>query len=144
MTYRGFCRWRGRPAKEVIKRALAREASLLGRWLSDGLPSWGKVETHLDRVNPFWGAEHLDGGASQAIAATKSPGHLTDAQVADHRRYLGCFLRRRPSYVMARAVGSIGGNEHGRLGNVVLLTVVGLLEAALDGDDPLGASHLQL
>jgi hypothetical protein len=50
--------------KKVDRRAVAREASLLGEWLDDGLPSWGKVRTHLDWVNPFWGAKHLDGGAS--------------------------------------------------------------------------------
>jgi len=32
---------------------LAQEVSLLGGWLGDGLPSWGKVKTHLDRVSPF-------------------------------------------------------------------------------------------
>ena len=48
---------------------MARETVLLGGWLGIGLPSWGKVETHLDRVNPFWGAEHLDGGASRATTA---------------------------------------------------------------------------
>ena len=36
------------------------------------------------------------------------------------------------------------GDEHGRLGDVVLLTVVGLLKAAFDGDDPLWAGHLEL
>jgi hypothetical protein len=30
------------------------------------------------------------------------------------------------------------------LGNAILLTVVGFLEAALDGDDPLRAGHLKL
>jgi hypothetical protein len=45
---------------------------------------------------------------------------------------------------MARAVRSIGGDEHGRLGDIVLLAVVGLLEVALDGDDPLRARHLEL
>ena len=30
------------------------------------------------------------------------------------------------------------------MGNTVLLIVVGLLEAALDGDDPLRAGHLEL
>jgi len=30
------------------------------------------------------------------------------------------------------------------LGDAILLAVVGLLEATLDGDDPLGAGHLQL
>ena len=37
-------------------RVLAWEAKLLGGWLGDGLPSWGKVGTHLDWVNPFWGS----------------------------------------------------------------------------------------
>jgi hypothetical protein len=41
-------------------------------------------------------------------------------------------------------VRSIGGDERGRLGDVVLLVVVGLLEAALDDDDPLRARHLEL
>ena len=36
-TYLGFCCWRGRPAKDVSRRVLAREAALLGGWLSDGL-----------------------------------------------------------------------------------------------------------
>jgi hypothetical protein len=52
-TYLGFCCWRGRTAKEVGRWKLARETTLLGRWLSDGLTSWGKVETHLDQVDPF-------------------------------------------------------------------------------------------
>ena len=52
-TYLGFCCWRGRLAKEVGRRAMAREASLLGGWLGSGLPSWGKVKTHLNWVNPF-------------------------------------------------------------------------------------------
>jgi hypothetical protein len=39
--------------KEVSRRALAREVSLLGGWLDDGLPSWGKVKTHLDQVSAF-------------------------------------------------------------------------------------------
>jgi hypothetical protein len=37
---------------------------------------------------------------------------------------------------MAWAIGGTGGNECGCLGNTVLLIVVGLLEATLDGDDP--------
>jgi hypothetical protein len=45
---------------------------------------------------------------------------------------------------MTRGVESIGGDEHGRLGDAVLLMVVGLLEAALDGDDPLRARHIEL
>jgi hypothetical protein len=52
-TYLGFCCWRDRPAKEVGKRVMARETALLGGWLGIGLPSWGKVGTHLDRFNPF-------------------------------------------------------------------------------------------
>ena len=63
-TYLGFCCWRDRLAKEVGKRVMAREMVLLGGWLGVGLPSWGKVRTHLDCVNPILGAEHLDGGAS--------------------------------------------------------------------------------
>jgi hypothetical protein len=39
--------------KEVSRRVLAWEAMLLGGWLGDGLPSWGKVRTHLNRVSPF-------------------------------------------------------------------------------------------
>jgi hypothetical protein len=50
--------------KEVDRWALAWETTLLGGWLGDGLPSWGKVRTHLDRVNPFCVAERLDEGAS--------------------------------------------------------------------------------
>jgi hypothetical protein len=42
------------------------------------------------------------------------------------------------------AAGSIGGDEHVHLGDAVLLAVVGLLEAALNGDDPLRAKHLEL
>ena len=45
---------------------------------------------------------------------------------------------------MARAIGSIGGDECSYLGNAVLLTIVGLLKAALDGDDSLRAGHLEL
>jgi hypothetical protein len=41
------------------RRVIARETELLGRWLGDGLPSWGKVGTHLDRVSPFWWVERL-------------------------------------------------------------------------------------
>jgi hypothetical protein len=51
---------------------MARETVLLDGWLSIGLPSWGKVGTHLDRVNPFWRAEHLDGGASRATTAARN------------------------------------------------------------------------
>jgi hypothetical protein len=40
---------------EVGRRAMAREAALLGGWLGIGLPSWGKVKTDLDQVSPFWG-----------------------------------------------------------------------------------------
>ena len=43
---------------------MAQKTMLLGGWLDIGLPSWGKVGTHLDWGNPFWGAERLDGGAS--------------------------------------------------------------------------------
>ena len=43
---------------------MAQETMLLGGWLGVGLPSWGKVGTNLDQVNPFWGAECSDGGAS--------------------------------------------------------------------------------
>ena len=50
--------------KEVSRRVVAQEMTLLVGWLGNGLPSWGKVRTHLDRVDPFWGAERLDGGAS--------------------------------------------------------------------------------
>jgi hypothetical protein len=38
---------------------------------------------------------------------------------------------------MARAIGRAGGNECGRLGDTVLLALVGLLKATLDGDDAL-------
>jgi hypothetical protein len=61
-----------------------------------------------------------------------------------HRRRLGHFLHKRPYCVAARAVRSIGGDEHGRLGNTILLAIVGLLEATLDGDDTLWARHLEL
>jgi hypothetical protein len=39
-------------------------------------------------------------------------------------------------------LGAHGGNECGRLGDAVLLTVVGLFEATFDGDDSLRAGHL--
>ena len=39
---------------------------------------------------------------------------------------------------------SIGGDECGRLGDLVLLVVVSLLEATFDGDDPLRVGHLEL
>jgi hypothetical protein len=45
---------------------------------------------------------------------------------------------------VARAVGSIGGDKHGRLVDIVLLIVVGLLKATLDSDDSLRARHLEL
>jgi GGDEF domain-containing protein len=45
---------------------------------------------------------------------------------------------------VARAYESIGGDKHGRLGDAVLLAVVGLLKAALDSDDPIQARHLEL
>jgi hypothetical protein len=45
---------------------------------------------------------------------------------------------------MIVAVRSIGGDERGCLGDVVLLVVVGLLEAALEGDDPFGPGILSL
>ena len=45
---------------------------------------------------------------------------------------------------MMRAVGSARGDECDHLGDAVLITVVGLLEDALDGDDPLWARHLEL
>ena len=45
---------------------------------------------------------------------------------------------------MARAIGSTGGDERGRLGDAVLLIVVGLLKAALNGDDPIWARNLEL
>jgi hypothetical protein len=45
---------------------------------------------------------------------------------------------------MARAFGSIGGDRCGRMGDTTLLIVVGLLEAALDGDEPLWVEHLEL
>ena len=77
---------------EVGRRAMARETVLLGGWFDIGLPSWGKVETHLDRVSPFWGTEHLNGGASQATATTRSLGYHADARSVEHRRCLGCFL----------------------------------------------------
>ena len=139
-----FCCWRGRTAKEVGRRAVAQEMMLLGKWLGDGLPSWGKVGTHLDWVNPFWSIEHLDGGASQATTFASDRVCLTDAQWIEHHCCLGCFLHRFPSYVMARAIGITGGNERCRLGNIVLFVVVGLLEAPFDGDDPICAGHLEL
>ena len=118
--------------------------ALLGRWLGDGLPSWGKVGTHLNWVNPFWGAERLDGRASRAIATAKNLGRLTDARLVEHRRCLACFLRWCPSCVEAGAIGSTWGDQCSHLGDAVLLAVVGLLAAALTGDDPLVARHLQL
>jgi len=129
---------------DIGKRVMAREMTLLGGWLGVGLPSWGKVKTHLDRVNPFWVAKHLDGGASRAIAATRSLGHLANAWSVEHRYCLGCFLRRRPSYVTARVIGIIRGDERGRLGDTILLVVVGLLEATLNGDHSLRVGHLKL
>jgi hypothetical protein len=42
-------------AKEVGGRVMAQAGELLGGWLGSGLPSWGKVKTHLDWVSPFWG-----------------------------------------------------------------------------------------
>ena len=110
--------------KEVGRRVLAWETVLLGGWLGDGVPLWGKVRTHLD------------GGVSQAIAAARSLGRLVDPRLVEHRCCLGCSLRRRPSCVMARAIERARGDKHGRLGDAVLLAVVGLLEAALDGDHP--------
>jgi hypothetical protein len=123
---------------------MAREASLLGRWLGDDLPTWGKVGTHLDRVSPFWGAECLDGGASRATIITRGLDCLADARLVERHHRLSCFLCRCPSYVTARAIGSTGGDKHGRLGAAVLLVLVGLLKAALDSDDPLRARHLEL
>jgi hypothetical protein len=111
---------------------------LLGGWLGDGLASWGKVRTHLDQVSPFWGAKCLDGGASRATAAARSVGRLVDARLIKHRHCLGCFFCRCPFHVAVRAIGSTGGDECGCLGDAVLLAIVGLLEAALDGDDPSG------
>ena len=79
---------------------MGREMVLLSGWLSVGLRSLGKVRPHLDRVNSFWGAERLDGGASRATTAARSVGLLADAQLIEHRRCLGClpppapFLRR--------------------------------------------------
>jgi hypothetical protein len=99
----------------------------------------GKVETHLNRVNPFWGAELLDGGASRVIATTRSLGCLAGARLVERHRCLRCFLRRCPSYVATGAIRSTGGDQCDRLGNTVLLAVVGLLRAALNGDDPLRA-----
>ena len=96
MTYLGFCCWRGRPAKEASRQVLAQEAALLGKWLGGGLPSWGKVRTHLDRINPFWGDKCLDGGATRAISIAKVIGRSADAWLVEHQHYLGCFLRRRP------------------------------------------------
>ena len=43
-----------------------------------------------------------------------------------------------------RADETIGGDESGRLGDAVLLAIVGLLKATLDDDDPLQARHLEL
>ena len=45
---------------------------------------------------------------------------------------------------MAMDIRSTGGDKHGYMGNAILLIVVGLLETALDGDDPLRARHLEL
>jgi hypothetical protein len=78
--------------KEVAGRVLAQETVLLGGWLGDGLPSWGKVETHLNQVNPFWGVKHLDGGARRAIAAARSLRCLANKWVAGHCCCLSCFL----------------------------------------------------
>jgi hypothetical protein len=64
--------------------------------------------------------------------------------LVEHCCRLRCFLNQCPSCIMARAVGSIRGDECGRLRNVVLLAVVGLLKAALNGDDPLQGGILSL
>ena len=45
---------------------------------------------------------------------------------------------------MVGAEGGTRGRQHGLLGDTVLITVVGLLEAALNGDDSIRARHLQL
>ena len=110
---------------------------LLGGWLGVGLPSWGKVETHLNWVNLFERGERLDGGANRTTAAARSLIYLIDAWSVEHHCCLGCFLRQRLPYVVARAIQIIGADEHDRLGDAVLLVVVSLLEATLDGDDPL-------
>jgi hypothetical protein len=55
-TYHGFCCWRGGPVKKVSRWVVALETVLLGGWLGDGLPSWGKVKTHLNWVDPFGGS----------------------------------------------------------------------------------------
>jgi hypothetical protein len=45
---------------------------------------------------------------------------------------------------VAKAIRSAGDDKCGRLGDIVLLAVVGLLEVVLDDDDPLQAEHLEL
>jgi hypothetical protein len=45
---------------------------------------------------------------------------------------------------VARAYESIGGDKNGRLGDAILLAVVGLLKATLNSDDPIQARHLEL
>ena len=103
----------------------------------------GKGQNSPRSVQPLLGGR-APRRAGRAIAATRNLGRLADALLVEHRRCLGCSLHRCPSCVVARAVGSIRGDQCGHLGDVVLLVVVGLFKSALDGDDPLGARHLQL
>jgi hypothetical protein len=44
---------------------------------------------------------------------------------------------------MARFIEITGGDECGYLVDTVLVIVVGLLKAALDGDDPIWVRHLK-
>ena len=56
------------------------------------------------------------------------------------------WLLPSPAPILRRSRGhqECRGRSCGRLGDAILLTVVGLLKAAFDGDDSLGTGHLQL
>ena len=104
----------------------------------------GKGKNSAQLGQPLLGAEGLDGGASRATTAARGFDCLADARSVKHHRRLGRFLHWRPSCVAARVIKSTRDDENDCLGNLVLLTAVGLLETTLDFDDPFGLGILSL
>lgn len=104
----------------------------------------GTVSAHLGQACSICGSERPSRGACQASVAASSAWGLAGAWSIErcHRPGLLSFQCLLCVVVVARMVE--GRRDHGRQGDVVLITVVGLLEASADFDHPLGAGHLQL
>jgi hypothetical protein len=115
---------------------------LLGKELGGGLLIEGMVITHLNQVSPFWGLSAWMEGPAELSWPLVALGTLPELGrssviVASNPLFHQCL-----SCTMVGIGGAVGCEQCNHLSDAVLIIVVGLLEAALNGDDPVRARHL--